>query len=451
MSSLQEEGSLAGCECPEKQHNKDGTAPAVFSGLTFLHIVNEESVWSAATWSGQHDEDAAWATGSQGIPPGHLIVDSAAGQALIGEAARVKCEQKLSSAGLRGVRVDSKMMTPKGVGGTAHPTRSMMMPSMIDGLSGVLQYTVVKEDIPGLLPLSFQEKQGAMINLRTNKLHLPHLKTVVPMHRTQGVHRTIDVTMGLTPVNFRVPGEVSQRFGLSWHQFVMGDTVENSIRDGNDQIVTKDETKVCVVEKNSKPTSHFTPSHNMVTIYHQDTITGQNNDHLHLTDSHFSQDDQGCDDLSSLSHDTRSFSLSNTISSVDLTIWGPDVRCHNQSGRSMGSTDTTAVVTTRIGLARASQVWQDGRHDRTFNVLARHISAAQGSESICQMGKPARNVSKDSRRRSPITGRRRRFYARKLWRRRKWPEGWRNCEHHTSNAAGIRCKTCEKWLQVKVG
>ena len=24
-------------ECPEKQHNKDGTAPAVFSGLTFLH------------------------------------------------------------------------------------------------------------------------------------------------------------------------------------------------------------------------------------------------------------------------------------------------------------------------------------------------------------------------------------------------------------------------------
>ena len=24
------------------------------------------------------------------------------------------------------------------------------------------------------------------------------------------------------------------------------------------------------------------------------------------------------------------------------------------------------------------------------------------------------------------------------------------CEYHTSNAAGIRCKTCEKWLQVKL-
>ena len=70
-------------ECPEKQHNKDGTALSVFSGLTFLHTVGEESVWSAATWSGQHDEDAAWATGSPRIPLGHLIVDSAAGQALI--------------------------------------------------------------------------------------------------------------------------------------------------------------------------------------------------------------------------------------------------------------------------------------------------------------------------------------------------------------------------------
>ena len=145
-------------ECPEKQHNKDGTAPAVFSGLTFLHTVNEESVWSAATWSGQYDEDAAWATGSLGIPPGHLTVDSAAGQALIGEAACVKWEQQLSSAGLCGVRVHCKMMTPKGVGGTAHPTRSMM-PTMIDGLPGVLQCIVVEEDILGLLPLSFRRNR----------------------------------------------------------------------------------------------------------------------------------------------------------------------------------------------------------------------------------------------------------------------------------------------------
>ena len=71
----------------------------------------------------------------------------------------VEWEQKVeycwSSWGASSLQDDDS----KGVGGTAHPTRSMMMPTMIDGLSGVLQYTVVKEDIPGLLPLSFQEKQ----------------------------------------------------------------------------------------------------------------------------------------------------------------------------------------------------------------------------------------------------------------------------------------------------
>ena len=205
-------------ECPEKQHNKDGTAPAVFSGLTFLHTVDEESGVRLPAVA-KSDEDAAWATGSSGIPPGHLIVDSAAGQALIGEAACVRWEQKLSDAGLRGVQVHCKMMTPKGVGGAAHPTRSMMMPTMIDGLPAVLQYTVVEEDIPGLLPLSFQEKQGAMINLRTNKLHLPHLRAVVSMHRTPRGHRTIDVTSGLTPVTFRVPEWISQQYGLTRHQF----------------------------------------------------------------------------------------------------------------------------------------------------------------------------------------------------------------------------------------
>ena len=67
-------------ECPDKQHSKDGTAPAVFSGLTLLHTVEEESDSNAATWGGQCDEDTAWATGFPGVPLGHLTVDSAAGR-----------------------------------------------------------------------------------------------------------------------------------------------------------------------------------------------------------------------------------------------------------------------------------------------------------------------------------------------------------------------------------
>ena len=73
------------------------------------------------------------------------------------------------------------MATLKGVGGAAHPTRWMMLPTMIDGLLGLSQNMVGEEDIPGLLPLCFQEKQGALINLGTNKLHFP---SVAHMHRT---------------------------------------------------------------------------------------------------------------------------------------------------------------------------------------------------------------------------------------------------------------------------
>ena len=114
------------------------------------------------------------------------------------------------------------------------------------------------------------------------------------------------------------------------HLFVMGGTVVNSIRDGNEQLVMKDETKnMCRVMESiqkqhgniSKPTSHFTSPHNMVTIYTRTRLPDKTTTNLHLTDSHFSQDDQRCDNSSSLSHDTGSFSLSNTISSVDLTTW----------------------------------------------------------------------------------------------------------------------------------
>ena len=53
------------------------------------------------------------------------------------------------------------MMTPKGVGGTAHPTRSMMMPTMIDGLSGVLQYTCGKGGHPRTVAIEFSGETGS--------------------------------------------------------------------------------------------------------------------------------------------------------------------------------------------------------------------------------------------------------------------------------------------------
>ena len=96
---------------------------------------------------------------------------------------------------------------------------------------------------------------------------------------------------------------------------------------------------------------------------------GQDNDHPHLTNRHFFQNDQKRDDPSSSSHDTRPFLLSDAITNVGLTTWRPNVKCHNQGRGSMGSAEVATVVPTRERVARASQIWQDGGCDRIVDLL----------------------------------------------------------------------------------
>ena len=169
-----------------QRSSKDGTAPAAFSGLTFLHTDEEESDWTAASWEDQFGEGlltsrvvAAMAAESLEAFPGHLIVDSAGGQALIGEAACTRWEQKLNGAALRGVQVHTKMTIPKEkrhskshkINDDAHNDRQTSWSFAVHG--GRRRQT-------RLLPLSFHEKQEALINLGTNKLHLTRLKNGGP-------------------------------------------------------------------------------------------------------------------------------------------------------------------------------------------------------------------------------------------------------------------------------
>ena len=186
-----------------------------------------------------------------------------------------------------------------------------------------------------------------MINLCTNKLHLSRLRAVVPMHRTPGGHRTIDVTTGLTPVTFRVPEEIPQQYGMTWDQFVTGHhRLRTLLETLGINFWRKDETENVSrsaesIDKQRGETSQdrqFT--HHHIRARSQSATRTRLSDKttiiLHLTDSHFSQDDKERDNPSSSSHDTRPFPLSDAITSVDLTTWGPNVRCHNQGGRSMG-------------------------------------------------------------------------------------------------------------------
>ena len=152
---------------------------------------------------------------------------------------------------------------------------------------------------------------------------------------------------------------------LTWNQFVTRSMVENITRDVRDQFVAKGETENISrgaesTEKQRRKTmrqTFYSPLHEgSIAINQQDSDDGRDNDHLHSTNSHFSQDLQKCDKPSRSSHDTRPFPLSDTVTSVDLPAWRPDDRRHNQGRRPMGSTDLTAVVATmRGGVARAGK------------------------------------------------------------------------------------------------
>ena len=77
--------------------------------------------------------------------------------------------------------------------------------------------------------------------------------------------------------------------------------VENVAQDVRDQFVAKGETETVSrgaesTEKQrrkiSRQTVHSPPPQGSITINHQDTSDGQDNDLLHLINGHSSQDDQ---------------------------------------------------------------------------------------------------------------------------------------------------------------
>ena len=154
----------------------------------------------------------------------------------------------------------------------------------------------------------FAHEQASSSTSQSSRFHASHTRG--PPH-----DRCDD---GIDTSHLRVPQKIPQQFGLTWHQFVTGTTVENRIRDGKDQLVAKGETEKMsrTAEsihqqhgKISKQTAHLTSPQDSITINHQDKIVGQDNDHLHLTDSHFSQDDQECDNPNSFSRHRTVFTL----------------------------------------------------------------------------------------------------------------------------------------------
>ena len=112
-------------------------------------------IWTATKWGDRLGRGAVLATGTLEVLPGHLIVDNAAGQAMIwGNSLRqmgTEVEERLSPR-----RTGSHQDGNSEGSGRRSTSHEINDDALSDRRSpGVLQYTVVEEDIPGLLSLSF--------------------------------------------------------------------------------------------------------------------------------------------------------------------------------------------------------------------------------------------------------------------------------------------------------
>eukprot|EP00974_Lingulodinium_polyedra_P070279 6800716-Lingulodinium_polyedra.AAC.1 len=83
------------------------------------------------------------------VEPGEAVVDTAAGQSLIGARCLKALEERLQSLGLRTVSFDPDMSpAPRGIGGRATVIGARIIPVAIQGRPGFIEATVLAEDIP---------------------------------------------------------------------------------------------------------------------------------------------------------------------------------------------------------------------------------------------------------------------------------------------------------------
>jgi len=149
------------------------------------------------------------------VDAGEAVVDTAAGQALMGEKSLESLSAALRQRGLRVVEVPTTGPAPRGVGGRAEVIRSVLVPLCMKGKTGVALFIILRGDIPPLLPIGLLESLEAEMDLKTNQLNLRALGVRTAMRRLPSGHRVISVCDPLLPgEDFVAPEALRERYGL---------------------------------------------------------------------------------------------------------------------------------------------------------------------------------------------------------------------------------------------
>lgn len=144
------------------------------------------------------------------------IVDTAAQSGLIGEEAFNRLEKSLEERGLK-PRKTNRQGQARGVGGEAISVGVAELPLGIAGVNGVLEVTIVKDEVPLLLPVSLLRDLGACVDLVNNELKLEKYDKKASMRVLKSGHVSVDV-MDFDVEGWRMPQE-ARAHGLQEKDF----------------------------------------------------------------------------------------------------------------------------------------------------------------------------------------------------------------------------------------
>ena len=136
------------------------------------------------------------------------IVDTAAQDGLVGDAALKRLKGQLRARGLQEVWID-KVCKAHGVGGQAKVVGMAALPLGLAGCSGVLEVSVIEGDVPLLLPIKLLRGLQAVVDLSCDSMHLKSLGRSVELHSLPSGHVAVDV-LDFGERGFSLPSEARE-------------------------------------------------------------------------------------------------------------------------------------------------------------------------------------------------------------------------------------------------
>lgn len=146
------------------------------------------------------------------------LVDTAAQSGLIGERALINLEETLKSHGLKIKRTDKKAQA-RGVGGEAKVQGVVEIPLGLGGINGVLEATVVQEEVPLLIPVKLLRDLRAVIDFSTERVDFKKHGGQSCMTILPSGHASIDIT-SFENGQWRLPIEAKAR-GMVERDFLL--------------------------------------------------------------------------------------------------------------------------------------------------------------------------------------------------------------------------------------